>query len=293
MQKLRTAAAFLLCCGALLLAGCGSGLDRKLDGSSDSAYRLSLAKIHQSAKPEESARLDRALLTLAVSDVSIGYEGGILGALDKISATPPDQLNAEAMQRLLPQVNGRTGHEVIAAGTKRQKEQVEKQLVRVDRELALLRKARDDKTAARGLLDQIEIVAPRLYYTGSGTSRIAMLEFSVHNRTEAPLAQLALRGTVTAADHPQPWVSEDINYKLSSGLAPGETKEVRLPNGSPGKWNLPELWARDDRILKIDVVNAQTTAGASLVASFTHKDEEQLALLEKQRPELQRIVDEK
>ena len=293
IPALRSATAFAACCVVVLLAGCGGGLDRKLDGSSETAYRLSLAKIHQSAKPDETERLDRALLTLAISDVSIGYEGGILGALAKISATPAEQLGGEALQCLLPLVNGRTGYEVIAAGTRRQKEQAEKQLARVDRDIVQLKKAREDKTASQGLLDQIEISAPRLSYTGSGTNRIAMIEFSVHNATETPLAQLGLRGTVTAPDHPQPWISEDINYKLSGVLAPGESKDIRLPNGSPGKWNTPELWAREDRILKIDVVNALTATGASLVASFTHKDEEQLALLEKQRPELQRMLETK
>ena len=59
-----------------MLAGCTSGLDRKLDGSSEKAFETSLADMKKSAKPDDVARLDDALLVLAITDVSIGYEGG-------------------------------------------------------------------------------------------------------------------------------------------------------------------------------------------------------------------------
>ena len=98
-----------------MLAGCSSGLDRKFDGTSEKGFESSLADMKKSAKPDEVARLDDALLALAVTDVSIGYEGGIVGALRKISARSPEQL----ADVLMPIVNGKTGRDIIAAGRKR------------------------------------------------------------------------------------------------------------------------------------------------------------------------------
>ena len=76
----------------LLLSACTSGLDRKLDGTSEKSFESSLEAMKKSAKPEEIAHLDDALLVLAITDVSIGYEGGIVGALRKISTRSPEQL---------------------------------------------------------------------------------------------------------------------------------------------------------------------------------------------------------
>ena len=61
----------------LALAACTSGLDRKFDGSSEQKFETSLEAMKKSAKPEEIAALDDALLVLAITNVSIGYEGGI------------------------------------------------------------------------------------------------------------------------------------------------------------------------------------------------------------------------
>jgi len=96
----------------ILLAGCTRGLDLKLDGSSEQKFAASLAKMRESATPDDVKRLDEALRVLAVSDVSIGFEGGILGALAKLEAKSPESL----AEFLLPQVNGRTGRDVVTAG---------------------------------------------------------------------------------------------------------------------------------------------------------------------------------
>ena len=126
--------AIVLAAIILLLSACTSGLDRKLDGSSEKSFESSLEAMKKSAKPDEIARLDDALLVLAITDVSIGYEGGIIGALQKISTRSPEQLT----EQLMPLVHGRTGREVIAAGQKRKKDEAGRQLANVDRETAQL-----------------------------------------------------------------------------------------------------------------------------------------------------------
>ena len=92
---------------ALTLAACSSGLDRKFDGSSEKAFEASLAGVKKSARPDQVAALDDALLVLAISNISIGFEGGILEAWKKISiAKSPEQL----ADVLMPIVDGKTGH---------------------------------------------------------------------------------------------------------------------------------------------------------------------------------------
>ncbi len=272
---------------ALLVAACSSGLDQKIDASSEKTFESSLARMKKSAQPDEAAKLDDSLLVLAISDVTIGYEGGILGALAKISMQKsPEQL----AEQLMPLVNGKTGREVIAAGQKRKKDEAAKQLAALDKESAQLRKLRDEKATTRGVLESIQVLEPTLRFSSVGPQKISLMDFKVMNLTDVPLTYLYLRGTVSAPASNEVLFSDDINYSLTEALAPGATKELRLPNSSPGKWNAPEIWGNDNLAFTIEVVNAETGPGRKLVASFTFKDGARLALLEKQKPELEKIV---
>ena len=150
---------------AVLLAACSSGLDRKLDGTSEKLFDASLASMKKSAKPDEVARLDDALLVLAISNVSIGFEGGILGAMKKILRTKsPEQL----AEQLMPVVDGMTGREIIKAGQKRKKDEAMKQLASADIEMAKLLKLREENTSTKGIFAPIQILEPTLRFNSIG-----------------------------------------------------------------------------------------------------------------------------
>ncbi len=275
---------------ALVLVSCSSGLDKKLDGSNEKAFATSLEKMKESAKPEEIKQLDEALLVLAISDVDIGYQGGIVGALAKISKfKTPEQLASD----LMPVVNGKTGRELIAEGHKRKKDEAQRQLAGAEQEITQLKKMRDEKDTARGVLEKIEVLEPDIHFSGMGAQKLALLDFKIHNGTETPLTYLFLRGSVIMPVSKKVLFSDDINYKLTDPIPPGDTKQIRLPNSAPGKWNAPEIWGRSDVALAIEIVNAETGEGQKLAASFTHKDAERLALLEKLKPELEKLLQEK
>ncbi|MEP7157685.1 MAG: DUF6694 family lipoprotein, partial [Betaproteobacteria bacterium] len=202
----------------LTLAACSSGLDRKLDGTSESAFETSLAAMKKSAKPEDITRLDEALMALAVTDVSIGYEGGIVGALQKISARSPEQM----ADQLMPLVNGMTGRDIIAAGMKRRKDEATKQGVKVDREIAVLKKMNDDKTSTKAVLAPIEVLEPTLRFNSVGPEKMSVMDFKVKNGTETGLSYLYLRGTVMEPVTNKVLFSDDIKYKLADEpLLPG------------------------------------------------------------------------
>ena len=275
---------------ALVLVACSSGLDRKLDGSNEKAFETSLATIKKTAKPDEVARLDDALLVLAISNVSIGFEGGILGALKKISTTKsPEQL----ADQLMPIVHGMTGREIIKAGKKRKSEEATKQLAVIEAEITRLIKLREEKASTKGILAPIEILEPALRFNSVGPQKMSMMDFKVKNGTDVPLSYLYLRGTATEAGTGKILFSDDINYKLSAApLLPGETKALRLPNSAQGKWNSPEVWGKENLAFSIDVVNAENLAGQRLAASFTHKDGVQLTTLEANKQALSSMLAE-
>ena len=281
---------FLTVVVALTLAACTQGLDGKLDGSSEKAFETSLARMKKSAKPDEVVRLDDALLVLAITNVSIGFEGGILGAWKKISiAKSPDQLSDE----LMPIVNGMTGREIIKAGQKRKKEEAAKQLERVGNEIATLTTLRDQKGNNKSILAPIQILEPTLRFNSVGAQKMSVMDFKVRNGTDVAITYLYLRGTATESATGKILFSDDINYKLSAGpIAPGETKALRLPNSTHGKWNAPEIWGKDNLRFTIEVVNAESLYAQRLAPSFTFKDGERLATLETNKKEIEKILAE-
>ena len=272
------------------LTACSSGLDGKLDGSSEKAFETSLARMKKSARPDDVARLDDALLVLAISNVSIGFEGGILGALKKISvASSPEQL----ADQLMPIINGMSGREIIKAGQKRKTEEAAKQLARIEIEMSQLTKLRDEKASTKGILAPIQILEASLRFNSIGPQKMSVMDFKVKNGSDVALTYLYLRGTVTEAGSKKVLFSDDINYKLSAEpLQPNETKALRLPNSTHGKWNAPEIWGKENLGFSIEVVNAENLAGQRLAASFTHKDNERLATLEANKQALAKMIAE-
>ncbi|MCY7386553.1 MAG: hypothetical protein LH481_00555 [Burkholderiales bacterium] len=275
---------------ALALVGCTSGLDRKIDGASEKSFKTSLAAIKKSAKAEDIARLDNALLVLAISNVSIGFEGGILGAMKKISDTQkPEQL----ADQLMPVVDGMTGRDIIKAGQKRKKDEATRQLGSVEAEIAKLAKLREEYAATKGILAPIKILESTLRFNSVGAQKMSAMNFTVSNSSDIGLTYLYLRGTVTETASGKVLFSDDINYKLSAApLLPGESKALRLPNSAPGKWNAADIWGKENLAFAIEVVNADNLAGQKLAASFTPKDVERLATLDANRQLLTQMLAE-
>jgi hypothetical protein len=271
---------------AMTLAACSSGLDRKIDGTSEKSFDASLARMKKSAKPEEVARLDDALLVLAISNVSIGFEGGILGAMKKISISKsPEQL----AEQLMPIVDGMTGRDIIKAGQKRKKDEA----ANVELEMAKLAKLRDEYTGTKGILAPIRIVSPTLRFNSVGPQKMSVIDFTVSNGSDIGLTYLYLRGTVTEPSSGKVLFSDDINYKLSAApLLPGESKMLRLPNSSPGKWNAAEIWGKENLGFTVEVVNAENLAGQRLAASFTRKDADRVTALEANKVALAQMLAE-
>ncbi len=284
MKRILTA---VIAAVALLLTACSSGLDRKIDGTSEQAFETSLAAMKKSAKPDEIARLDDALMMLAVTDVSIGYQGGIVGALQKISNRSPEQL----ADTLMPIVNGMNGRDIIAAGQKRKKDEATKQAAKVDAEIAQLKKLNAEKVSTQAALVPIEVQEATLRFNSNGPDKMSVMDFKIKNGTESGLSNLYLRGSVAEPTTKKLLFSDDIKYKLADEpLLPGVTKSLRLPYSGRGKWNAPEIWGKENLVFTMEVVNAENLQGQKLAASFTLKDADRLVALEKTKQTLDQML---
>lgn len=271
-----------------LLAACSKGLDRKINAASESKFESSLADIKKKATPEEVAQLDQALIALAVTDVSIGYEGGILLAFQKLAASKsPEQLSSALMSL----VDGKTGREVVDMGRQRLKSEGSKQLAAGDKEIALLKQMRDENAAKRSALDGIEVSDATIRFSSVGPEKLSVLDFKIKNGSATGLSHLYLRGTVSEVGSGKTLATEDFSYKLSeSPLLPGETKAIRLPQGARSKWNQPDVWGKDALALKVEVVNAENLSGQKLTTAFTTKDQARLDQLESNRKALGTLI---
>ena len=85
-------------------------------------------------------------------------------------------------------------------------------------------------------------------------------------------------------------VTDEFTYRASPPIAPAQVRGVRLPNSTPGKWNTPQLAKTADLALQLSVENATTAGGQKLATSFTQKDADRLALLGKQKPQLEALA---
>jgi hypothetical protein len=268
-----------------LLAGCSSGLDQKFDAPTEASYRASLERLRKHASPEEVKQVEDALRVLAVPDVSIGFEGGILGALEKLRGQRVDTLG----EAVSAQVDGRTGRDIVAVAKVRLKQEAEKQLQAEKAEMAKLERAKGEKEAAREFLAKVEIQEPRIAILGTDAQRMGVLDFKVANGSEETLASLFLRASVAGADG-KILFTDEFTYRASPPIAAGQVRDVRLPSNSPNKWNSPELAKQSQLGLQLQVENASTLAGSKLAASFTQKDAERLAMLAKHKPKLEALV---
>ncbi|MBL8512579.1 MAG: hypothetical protein JNJ55_01200 [Betaproteobacteria bacterium] len=272
----------------LSLTACTKGLDRKINGTSESNFETSLAEIKKKANAEEVAQLDQALIALAVNDVSIGYEGGIALAFQKLAASKtPEQLAST----LMGTVDGKTGREVVEMGRQRLKSEGNKQLAAGDKEIAILKQMRDENLAKRAALEGIEVFDATIRFSSVGPERLSVVDFKVRNGTSTGLSHLYLRGMALDPASGKPLATEDFNYKLSeSPLLPGDTKSIRLPQGTRSKWNHPDIWGKEPLNFKVEVANAENLAGQKLTTAFTARDQARLDQLEANKKSLGALI---
>lgn len=118
--------------------------------------------------------------------------------------------------------------------------------LRREREAALARAYRDraeslraERAAAaaahapfkRFLVDQA-----RFYWSDHPIHRKPVLELRVQNGTGQPIHHCVFKAELTSHERDRPWVSEHLQHRFRDGLAPGETRDIRILPNWLGPW---------------------------------------------------------
>jgi hypothetical protein len=253
---------------ALVLSGCG---DPKIDGSSESALKESLAKIGKSLPAEKQDQFKQSLGLIAVSQMDVG---SVLSG--KKSA---DGLFDEARKGL----DGKTADQVIAQAVQ----------IRLDREqrertqaLAEIQELLAKRAAAESAVlelkkftvtkSRFEIVPQK--YSSQGQPEI---HIAVANDTAHPISRAYFRGTIASPGRSVPWFTDTFNYQIAGGLEAGEKAEwVLLPNqfSNWGKVNTPA-----DAVFTVEVVRLDGPDNKALFNAEGFTNTNQTRLLELQK----------
>ncbi len=254
-----------------LLIGCTQPLDIRIDGSSQEAYKKSLAAIKAKLSPEETKKLEEAM-QIVVFSAMVPAEGGLFAMMAAMN--DPEKTIAT----MLATVNGKTPRELIAQADAKIKERTKEELKSVVSEIAELEKRKADAGKAKVFLSGIVVADPKFYWSG-GYYPEPVIDLKVTNNSGIALSRLFFHGVVSTPGRTIPWIAEDFNYEISGGLEHGETKHLRLAPNRFAKWGNDETQGRKDLVFTVTVVNASDAGKKKLAGEFGKGDEERLSKL--------------
>lgn len=257
---------------AATLSGCG---EPKIDGSSEQAFKESIAKVAKSL-PEDQRKKFSSDVTL------LAFQGIDFGEVLRGKQSPED-----ASGNLVASLNGMTAGQVSekADEVRRQRAQKEKDQARL--EIQELEKKKAQFDASKLSLAKFEISKSRYYKEAQEYSyrEQPVIELSVINNTGAAVSRAYFKGTISSPDRSVPWLVDDFNYEISGGVEPGEKKEWRLaPNqfSDWGKVNPPKDALFTVQVMRLDGADGKPLFGGD---EFTERDAVRLASLREKYPD--------
>lgn len=262
---------------AVALAGCGP---KRIDGSSEAAYKKSLEAMSKGLSAEEQKTLGESVMVVAMNGTS----------LLEIGAAP-----ALFEQRARSELNGKTYAEIVAkakeieaaraaaeAAEKVEREKREAELKaemerqeaarkaerkkQIETELAELNAEKAKAAADVESLKKFIVERSRFYFADGGYRQEAVIELTVKNGLTAPVSRAYFKGRVTSPGRSIPWVAEDFNYTIRGGLEPGETVTWKLSPNMFSEWGKAPK-DRTDLVLAVDLVQVDGADGKPLYDS--------------------------
>lgn len=246
---------------ALLLQGCS---EPTIDASSDAAMKQSIKEVGDSLSGEKRTQFDQAIKTIIGDSIDFGSilrgkqsaDSAGNNIANRLSGKNADQIISESQQ-------------IIAKREARQKEQA---IIEISE---LEEKQRKDKDAEK-VLENFVISKSRLYKREESFTEKPIIEMTVTNNTNRPIARAFFEGTVASPGRSVPWIEDTFNYQISGGIEPGETAEWVL---APNRFS---DWAKDvpgDAILTLRVYKLEGPGYETDGGSFTQADAERLETL--------------
>lgn len=244
-----------------LLIGCGSGMNRKIDASSQEKLKQSLELIKKELKADEYEKFQLAYRTVMFSNLGIG--NNVFEALSKLS----ESLKQDD-PKLFGNIDGKTPKQIIdmAIG------QTDKQIKELERKKAVAE-------ASKANLVKITISNPKYSMRQNYFISQPIIDFTVTNNSGKPLSRIYYHGTLTTPGRSVPWIDEDFNNEISGGLENGESKHLVLQPNMFSPWTNKEAGSRKDTVFTITIVNAEDASKKNLAEDFGKTEQNQLKAL--------------
>ncbi|WP_148205508.1 hypothetical protein [Symbiobacterium thermophilum] len=169
----------------------------------------------------------------------------------------------------------------------RRAESLRRRIAAIEEQLTELRRDREFAEQSRSKLSKFVVSNAKFYWAVDGWWEEPVIELTVQNNTEFPVARAYFHGRLVSPGRSVPWVEEDFNYAIPGGIEPGEIQTWKLVANSFSTWGSAPR-DRDDLILEVEVTRLDGPNDQVLLdAEFPDYKAEWLADLEADLAELQ------
>ena len=150
-------------------------------------------------------------------------------------------------------------------------------------EINELEKKKGIATEASKKLKKFKVKSSKFYFQKSSYSTKPVIELSVSNGLDIPVASVHFDAVLATPGRSTPWVDEGFNYSISGGLEPGEEAIWKLAPNMFGEWGKAPK-DRNDMVLTLTVAKIKNHKGESLLdGTFSEYDQKRLDELYKQK----------
>jgi hypothetical protein len=189
---------------AVVTLACGP---TTLDTSSVEALANSLTALRAQIELEERDRLDEALKYLVGETVTF--------------ISGPNPPNPKLVLALYRPLGGMTADGIIAEARRQRLEQVHSAVNRLE-------EARAGSEVVRAELDSFKLRKSRVYKRNRGYLEWPVIEFNAENNTKQVIWLIHFRAALLRPEDDEPWLIEEFDHVILSGLAPGERDLWRI-----------------------------------------------------------------
>ncbi|AZC51764.1 putative lipoprotein [Pseudomonas chlororaphis subsp. piscium] len=226
--------------GALVfvLAGCG---EKKLDGSSEEAFKKSIADATSALPEGQRDQFKQDLTLISMSRIDLG---GMMSGKQS-----PQSVIDSTRQEL----DGKTVVQVMERATaiRLELEVREKQQALAEIQELIGKKAKAEE--AKKELQAFTVSKSRFYLMDEKYSsyKKPVIELSVKNGTTQPISRAYFKATIASPGRAIPWFTETFNYEIPGGLEPNEAADWTLAPNQFGKWG--KVDAPADAVFTVEV----------------------------------------
>jgi len=263
----------------LLLTGCGP---KRIDGSSDEAFKKSLESMGKSLSEDERKELTEGIMALALDGMNIFQMGAAPGLAEQ---SMREKLNGKSFADIQAAIAVMKA-ERAAEQLKRDKEAAEakakaaaKKKLQIETEVAELEAEKAKAEADAVALSKFEVSRSRFYFSESGYRQSPTIELSVKNGLPVAVSRVYFKAVLSSPGRSIPWVDDTFNHSISGGLEPSEEATWKLSPNMFSEWGKAPK-DRQDMVLTVELTKVDGPDGKALFdGAFRDSKKERLERL--------------